>query len=118
MSAKILAPDSVIEWTEYDQFEEVEHLTEGGCATIYTATWKDGCYDKWNSKRQILERSGRQKIVLKRLNNSNNKNKNNNSNDNNNNNDNNEDGDKDNNNMMVRNLYDDIDDNECINSYL
>ncbi|CAG8678384.1 20880_t:CDS:1, partial [Dentiscutata erythropus] len=50
----------------------VERLTEGGFATIYTAIWKDGHYKKWNSERQILERSERQKIVLKRLNNSNN----------------------------------------------
>ncbi|RHZ48712.1 hypothetical protein Glove_543g21 [Diversispora epigaea] len=68
---KTIAPDIVIEWIEYDQFENIEHLTEGGCATIYTATWKDGGYDKWNSERQTLERFGRQKIVLKRLNNSN-----------------------------------------------
>ncbi|RHZ43784.1 hypothetical protein Glove_856g43 [Diversispora epigaea] len=69
---KTVAPDSVIEWIEYDQFEDVEHLTEGGCATIYTAIWKEGYYDKWNSERQTLERFGRQKTVLKRLNNSNN----------------------------------------------
>ncbi|RHZ43779.1 hypothetical protein Glove_856g36 [Diversispora epigaea] len=69
---KTVAPDSVIEWIEYDQFENVEHLTEGGCATIYTAIWKEGYYDKWNSERQTLERFGRQKTILKRLNNSNN----------------------------------------------
>ncbi|RHZ57521.1 hypothetical protein Glove_386g42 [Diversispora epigaea] len=67
-------PNNVIEWISYDQFENVKYLAEGGCATIYTATWKDGCYYKWSSERQILERFGRQKIVLKRLNNSNSKN--------------------------------------------
>ncbi|RHZ48665.1 hypothetical protein Glove_543g35 [Diversispora epigaea] len=71
---KTISPNSVIEWIEYDQFENIEHLTEGGCATIYTATWKDGGYDKWNSVYRTLERFGRQKIVLKRLNNSNNNN--------------------------------------------
>ncbi|RHZ80393.1 hypothetical protein Glove_136g68 [Diversispora epigaea] len=71
---KTIAPDIVIEWIEYDQFMNIEHLTEGGCATIYTATWKDGHYIKWNAERQILERFGRRKIVLKRLNNSNNNN--------------------------------------------
>ncbi|RHZ59651.1 hypothetical protein Glove_362g56 [Diversispora epigaea] len=71
---KIKKPNVVIEWIEYDQFENIEHLAEGGCATIYTAALKDGCYHKWNSERQILERFGRQKIVLKRLNNSNNNN--------------------------------------------
>ncbi|RHZ48686.1 hypothetical protein Glove_543g73 [Diversispora epigaea] len=68
---KTVTPDSIIEWIEYDQFENIEHLTEGGCATIYTAIWKGGHYKKWNSKKQKLERFGRQKIVLKRLNNSN-----------------------------------------------
>ncbi|RHZ59648.1 hypothetical protein Glove_362g51 [Diversispora epigaea] len=68
---KTTGPDSVIEWIEYNQFENIEHLADGGCATIYTAAWKDGFYNKWNSERQILERFGSQKIVLKRLNNSN-----------------------------------------------
>ncbi|RHZ57526.1 hypothetical protein Glove_386g44 [Diversispora epigaea] len=67
-------PFGVIEWISYDQFESVKYLAEGGCATIYTAIWKDGSYDKWNSERQILERFEEQKIVLKRLNNSNSKN--------------------------------------------
>ncbi|RHZ80444.1 hypothetical protein Glove_136g103 [Diversispora epigaea] len=71
---KTIAPDSVIEWIEYDQFENIELLTEGGCSTIYTATWKDGYYDKWNPERRTLERLGGEKIVLKRLNDSNNNN--------------------------------------------
>ncbi|RHZ82775.1 hypothetical protein Glove_103g272 [Diversispora epigaea] len=71
---KIISPRYVIEWINYDQFENVEHLMEGGCATIYTAKWKDGCYKKWNSENQILERFGRQKVILKRLNNSKNSN--------------------------------------------
>ncbi|RHZ82753.1 hypothetical protein Glove_103g12 [Diversispora epigaea] len=68
---KTVSPQFVVEWINYDQFENIEHLTEGGCATIYTAIWKVGCYDKWNSKNQILERFGREKVILKRLNNSN-----------------------------------------------
>ncbi|RHZ48671.1 hypothetical protein Glove_543g39 [Diversispora epigaea] len=68
---KTIAPDAVIEWIEYDQFENIEHLTEGGCATIYTAILKDGPYVKWDSDRQSMERFGRLTIVLKRLNNSN-----------------------------------------------
>ncbi|RHZ59689.1 hypothetical protein Glove_362g65 [Diversispora epigaea] len=71
---KIKKPDVVIEWIEYNQFENIKHLADGGCATVYTAIWKDGCYHKWNSERRIFERFGRQKIVLKRLNNSNNNN--------------------------------------------
>ncbi|RHZ82815.1 hypothetical protein Glove_103g216 [Diversispora epigaea] len=68
---KTVSPQCVIEWINYYQFEDIEHLTEGGCATIYTATWKVGSYDKWNSEKQILERFGREKVILKRLNNSN-----------------------------------------------
>ncbi|RHZ79124.1 hypothetical protein Glove_151g86 [Diversispora epigaea] len=64
------SPEFVIEWINYDQFENIKYLTEGGCATIYTATWKAGRYHKWNPKKQRLERLC-QKVVLKRLNNSN-----------------------------------------------
>ncbi|RHZ84432.1 hypothetical protein Glove_82g76 [Diversispora epigaea] len=68
---KTLAPFAVIEWISYDQFENIEYLTEGGCASIYKAIWKDGCYYEWNSENQILERYGKQIVILKRLNNSN-----------------------------------------------
>ncbi|RHZ59694.1 hypothetical protein Glove_362g69 [Diversispora epigaea] len=68
---KIKKPYVVIEWIEYYQFKNIEHLAEGGCATIYTAIWKDGSYDEWDPERQILKRFGGQKIVLKRLDNSN-----------------------------------------------
>ncbi|RHZ82923.1 hypothetical protein Glove_103g24 [Diversispora epigaea] len=68
---KTISPQCVIEWINYDQFENIEYLTEGGCATIYTAMWKDGSYDKLNPEKQILERFGRQSVVLKKLNNSN-----------------------------------------------
>ncbi|RHZ74573.1 hypothetical protein Glove_220g20 [Diversispora epigaea] len=65
-----VSPVKVIEWISYDQFENIKYLSKGGCATIYTVIWKDGGYNKWNSERQILERSGRHLIVLKRLNHS------------------------------------------------
>ncbi|RHZ76362.1 hypothetical protein Glove_198g21 [Diversispora epigaea] len=68
---KTTAPDRVIEWIEYDKFDDVEHLTEGECATIYTAIWNDGSYDKWDPERKILKRFWG---VLKKLNNSNNNN--------------------------------------------
>ncbi|RHZ89727.1 hypothetical protein Glove_11g30 [Diversispora epigaea] len=68
---KIVAPQHVIEWISYDQFENIEYFTEGGSSTIYTAIWKDGYYYKWNSKKQILERFGKREVILKRLNNSN-----------------------------------------------
>jgi hypothetical protein len=68
---KTVAPWHVIEWISYDQFENVEYFTEGGYATIYTAFWKDGFYNEWNSDEQILKRFGNHKVILKRLNNSN-----------------------------------------------
>src|ERR1043166_74623 len=33
----------VLEWIEYDRFENVEYLARGGFGTTYKAIWKDGC---------------------------------------------------------------------------
>ncbi|GBC29097.2 kinase-like domain-containing protein [Rhizophagus irregularis DAOM 181602=DAOM 197198] len=38
----------VLEWIEYDGFENVEYLTKGGFGTIYKAIWKDGWIDGWD----------------------------------------------------------------------
>src|SRR5579862_7312339 len=32
----------VLEWIEYDRFENIEYLAKGGFGTTYKATWKDG----------------------------------------------------------------------------
>src|SRR3954447_5680475 len=40
----------VLEWIEYDRFENVEYLAKGGFGTTYKATWKDGFIDGWNYK--------------------------------------------------------------------
>ncbi|RHZ73802.1 hypothetical protein Glove_229g94 [Diversispora epigaea] len=63
-----ISPNTVIEWISYDQFENVKYLANGRFSDFYTAIWRDGPYDKWNSERQILERSERQMITFKRLN--------------------------------------------------
>ncbi|RHZ73723.1 hypothetical protein Glove_229g22 [Diversispora epigaea] len=63
-----ISPNTVIEWISYDQFENVKYLGKGIWSNFYSAIWKDGSYDKWNSERQILERSERQMVVFKRLN--------------------------------------------------
>src|SRR5207248_242981 len=34
----------VIEWVEYDRFENVEYLAKGGFGTTYKAIWKDKGY--------------------------------------------------------------------------
>ncbi|CAB5348078.1 unnamed protein product [Rhizophagus irregularis] len=40
--------NEVIEWIEYDRFENVEYLAKGGFGTIYKAIWKDGRIGKWD----------------------------------------------------------------------
>ncbi|GBC09162.1 hypothetical protein RclHR1_08650005 [Rhizophagus clarus] len=41
--------NEAIEWIEYDQFEDIEYLANGGFGTTFKALWKDG-YIKWDSK--------------------------------------------------------------------
>jgi len=33
----------IIEWIEYDRFENIEYLAKGGFGTTFKAIWKDGC---------------------------------------------------------------------------
>ncbi|CAG8626212.1 4228_t:CDS:2 [Acaulospora morrowiae] len=65
-----IRPNYIIEWIEYNKFQNVTYKVKGGCSTIYTAIWKTGRYYKWNGGTQSLERYGRQKVILKRLKNS------------------------------------------------
>ena len=37
-------------WIEYDKFENIEYLAEGGFGTVYKATWKDGSIKYWDSE--------------------------------------------------------------------
>ena len=62
-----LEPEKVIEWIPYDNLQNIEYLTEGGCSEIYTAEWINGYFIKWDSKERQLKRFGRQNVVLKRL---------------------------------------------------
>ncbi|CAG8535394.1 8875_t:CDS:2 [Acaulospora morrowiae] len=66
----VVSPSHIVEWIDYEQLEDISYLKEGGCSTIYTATRKDGCYYRWNNEAQTLERIGQQKVVLKKLHNS------------------------------------------------
>ncbi|GBC39296.2 kinase-like domain-containing protein [Rhizophagus irregularis DAOM 181602=DAOM 197198] len=34
--------DQIVEWIEYDKFEDVEYLAKGGFGTTFKAVWKDG----------------------------------------------------------------------------
>jgi hypothetical protein len=47
----------ILEWIEYDRFENVEYLAKGGFGTIYKAIWKDGFIEKWDSENNQWERS-------------------------------------------------------------
>ncbi|CAB4403140.1 unnamed protein product [Rhizophagus irregularis] len=46
----------ILEWIEYDRFENVEYLAKGGFGTIYKAIWKDGFVLKClhNSQSEFL----------------------------------------------------------------
>ena len=38
----------VLEWIEYDRFEDVEYITKGGVGKVYKAIWKDGYINNWD----------------------------------------------------------------------
>ncbi|EXX52892.1 kinase-like domain-containing protein [Rhizophagus irregularis DAOM 181602=DAOM 197198] len=61
--------DQIIEWIEYDEFEDVEYLAKGGFGTTFKAIWKDGPW-KLNFGNNQLERDGEIKVALKCLHNS------------------------------------------------
>ncbi|RGB39576.1 hypothetical protein C1646_754302 [Rhizophagus diaphanus] len=61
----------IIEWIEYDKFENVEYLAKGGFGTTYKAIWKEGCFTSWDFlNNNQLKRSGGTKVALKCLHNS------------------------------------------------
>ena len=60
----------VIEWVEYDRFENVEYLAKGGFGTTYKAIWKDCFIRYWDSENNQLERYGELEVALKCLHNS------------------------------------------------
>ena len=66
----------IIEWIEYDRFEDIEYLAEGGFGTTFKAIWKDGNIDKWDSENNQWKRDKTYRehpnfpVVLKSLHNS------------------------------------------------
>ena len=64
----------VIEWFEYDKFENVEYLAKGGFGTTYKAIWKDGyinCLDSENDPFYRIKNDGKgHPVALKCLHNS------------------------------------------------
>ena len=62
-----LSPNKIIEWIPYNNLQNIEYLTKGGCSEIYTATWVVGKYDEWDSKKRQLKRLGNHEVILKGL---------------------------------------------------
>ncbi|GBB97947.1 hypothetical protein RclHR1_03100009 [Rhizophagus clarus] len=47
----------ILEWIEFDRFENVEYLAKGGFGTIYKAIWKDGHIESWDSENNRWKRN-------------------------------------------------------------
>ncbi|RIA86365.1 kinase-like domain-containing protein [Glomus cerebriforme] len=62
-----LSPKKIIEWIPYNKLKDIKYLTKGGFSEIYEADWVDGCYKKWDHKERKLIRSGKIKVILKKL---------------------------------------------------
>ena len=64
----------VLEWIEYDRFENIEYITKGGFGKVYKANWKDGRIESWNYETNQWKRygdeHGNMSVALKSLNNS------------------------------------------------
>ncbi len=57
MQLKAKHEDEVLEWVEYDKFENVEYLVKGVFGTVFKAIWKDGCIKNWGTdgeEKQLL----------------------------------------------------------------
>ena len=60
----------VLEWIEYDRFEDIEYITKGGFGKVYKAIWKDGYITYWNFETNQWKRDKYTMVALKCLNNS------------------------------------------------
>ena len=47
----------VLEWIEYDRFENIEYLTKREFGTAYKAIWKDGYISGWDYENNKLIRN-------------------------------------------------------------
>src|SRR6266498_2216544 len=56
--------EEVLEWIEYDRFENVEYLAKGGFGTVFKAIWKDGYIHYWDSENNQWKRKGETKVAL------------------------------------------------------
>ena len=64
----------ILEWIEYDRFENIEYITKGGFGKVNKAIWKDGRIENWDYKAKQWERRDNKHwnglVALKSLNNS------------------------------------------------
>ncbi|CAG8520793.1 16612_t:CDS:2 [Dentiscutata heterogama] len=62
-------PDAIPEWIPYELLRDVDYLTQGGYASVYTATYMRGLYARWRKTTRTLSRGLTHfKVVLKKLN--------------------------------------------------
>ena len=60
----------ILEWIEYDRFENFEYLAKGGFGTTYKAIWKDGNTYSYDSENNRWKRYENIPVALKCLHNS------------------------------------------------
>jgi hypothetical protein len=70
LQLKVKDSYQLIEWIEYDKFEDVEYLAKGGFGTTFKAVWRDGPIVMWNDYNNQWIRNGETKVALKCLHNS------------------------------------------------
>ena len=62
----------LLEWIEYSNLKDIEHLAEGGFGSVYKAIWKDGPvkrrYDVgcWDVKKSEWVRQGETQVAVKK----------------------------------------------------
>ena len=61
--------DIVFEWIPYNQFDNIEEISKGDFATIYSATWKNGPLNYNYDNMEYIRKSDK-KVALKCLHNS------------------------------------------------
>ena len=60
-------PQHILEWIPFEEFENIEKLTEGGFSTIYTATWTRGYLCDYDENKKEFSYFENQNVVLKSL---------------------------------------------------
>jgi len=60
----------LLEWIDYSNFKDIQHIAEGGFASVYKAIWKDGPitykYNKWDMETSKWIREGETKVAIKK----------------------------------------------------